>query len=411
MKLATQDIELKSVGASSCFYHPNTSYLSTIQILTKAGSMGETLENLGMAHILEHMFFKGSSKYPQAHAISRSANQIGAKMNAYTSYDHTAYYISVLNDAFSEAFDILADMYLHPLFPPHEFQKELKPILSELREQEDDPESLLMEKAFSYYFGDSYHPVIGTEAAIQNASTTAMHQFHEDYYGAQNSLISVVGGVRESVAIQSIERYFSSSAKHVKTMQAPLVSLQGGELRLQKPGIREAYYLRLYPALNYNDPKRSAENMMCYLLGGDDSGLLFERIREDLGLSCYGIYSFLMRSRPFATLGISCGIAPVELSQLEKEIDMQIEKISSELLSLDRFERAKASMLSSIAARAETSAGLTSILSLPILYGMDTNPLQWILEQLEAVTRKDVLEAAQRAFCGPCLRAFLVPES
>jgi zinc protease len=121
---------------------PNKSYITNIQILTDVGSMAEDQDIQGMAHILEHMFFKGSQKFRGGTAISRAANDIGGKLNAYTTYDHTVFYISVLNDSFEAGFDLLSDMYRNPLFPEDEFKKELNPILSEMREREDDPEVL-----------------------------------------------------------------------------------------------------------------------------------------------------------------------------------------------------------------------------------------------------------------------------
>src|SRR5689334_11953363 len=130
------NLERLEINGTRVVYCKNSSYLTSIQILTGIGSSAEAPETQGLAHILEHMFFKGSRKRPGGTAISRAANDIGGKMNAYTSYDHTAYYMTVLNEHFEEAIDILGDMYLNPLFPREEFAKELNPILSEFRETE-----------------------------------------------------------------------------------------------------------------------------------------------------------------------------------------------------------------------------------------------------------------------------------
>ena len=139
MKL-TGNFEVFQVNGLKVLYHRNESFLTNIQILTRVGSTAEEPSIQGMAHILEHMFFKGSQKRRGGSTISRAANDIGGKLNAYTTYDHTVYYITVLNDNFREGLDILGDMYQHPLFPEEEFKKELNPILSEYREREDDPD-------------------------------------------------------------------------------------------------------------------------------------------------------------------------------------------------------------------------------------------------------------------------------
>ncbi|HMU84756.1 MAG TPA: pitrilysin family protein, partial [Leptospiraceae bacterium] len=168
-------------GGERLLFMRNNSYITNIQILTNVGSMAEDPQIHGMAHILEHMFFKGSNKFRGGTAISRAANDIGGKLNAYTTYDHTVFYISVLGDEFEQGFEILSDMYRNPLFPPDEFKKELNPILSEMREREDDPESFLMESALRAYLGSSYHPVIGNADTVKAATVENMHRFKSRY--------------------------------------------------------------------------------------------------------------------------------------------------------------------------------------------------------------------------------------
>ena len=411
MQLKTEKIEIQKVENVNLLYYPNTSYLTNIQILTKVGSAAEIEGEHGLAHILEHMFFKGSKKNPGGTAISRAANNIGAKMNAYTTYDHTVYYISVLNDVFEEGFEILADMYTQPLFPQEEFNKELNPILSELREREDDPDNFIMERAFAQYFGQSYHPVIGTEQSIRDATVEGMHQFRKNFYGGENCLVSIAGGISLEAALACTKKFFGNDMHH--SIQKPKIeslTYKAGEITLKKAGIREAYWNLFFPALEAEHPDRFKQDMMSYLLGGNDSALLFERIREELGMSCYGIYSWVMRNKPFHALGISCGIAVEELDQLDREVQLQIDRICNERLSEERLNRGKASLRASIAARAETSAGINSMIAVPILFGEEGNPLQNRLEQLENITLSDIQEAAQKTLNGHRLKAILLPE-
>ena len=102
--------------------------------------------------------------------------------------------------------------------------------------------------------------------------------------------------------------------------------------------------------------------MMTHMLGGNDSSLLFERIREDLGLSCYGIYTCIMRHSPFNLLEISCGIFPNELDTLHKEVLVQIEHICNDKLKPDMLKRSKASIKTSLVKSFEQSTGINQIL-------------------------------------------------
>ncbi len=402
-------MEILEVNGIRVLYHQNQSFLTAIQILTNAGSDAEPDDLYGMAHILEHMFFKGSKKRPAGTDISRAANDIGGKMNAYTTHDHTAYYITVLNEVFETGLDILADMYQNPLFKPEEFQKELNPILSEFREREDDPENYLFEHAMQNYLGKGYHPIIGTQDSIKNATVERMHAFKNQYYGGNNTMIAIIGGVDRARAIKAVADMFPG---HEHTDPSPLKSIHytEGELTLTRKGIQEAYYILLYPALPYFHPDRYRQDMMNYVLGGNDSALLFERIREDLGMSSYGVYSWVQRHDSFQTIGISGGIDPDELDQFDSEIKGQIDRICHSPVEESRLSRARASLRTSIAARTETSNGLGSMLGVPILKGMTENPAEKALHEIETITLEEILDNARETFSRPAFKAVLLPE-
>lgn len=402
-------MEILNINGIRVLYHPNNSFLTSIQILTNAGSSVEAPDHFGMAHILEHMFFKGSKKRPLGTDISRAANDIGGKMNAYTSYDHTAYYITVLNESFNEGFDILADMYVNPSFPEKEFKKEINPILSEYREREDDPENYLHERALQEYLGDSYHPIIGTEESIRSATVEKMHRFKELYYGGQNTMISIVGGIDKKQMIRAIESHFTES-KETALPSHKKATCKSGNLTLTRKEIHEAYFAMMYPALAPTDPGKYKEEMMGYILGGDDSSLLFESIREEKGMSTYGVYSFSMRHDPFSVMGISGGIDPEELEMLQEEVQKQIHRIKTGDFEEHRLKRAKASIRTSIAARSETSRGIASLINIPVLKGETENPIEKSLREVENTTINDIVEAANRVFNGPEFNAVLLPE-
>ena len=388
-------------------YHPGE--LVNLQILNNVGSAHEASEEWGIAHILEHMFFKGSKKRPRPLDISRAANDIGAKLNAYTSYDHTCYHITSLREHFQQAADILIDMFLHPLFPPEEYKKELAPILSELREQEDNPDSYLHERAMRHFFGENYHPIIGTEKTIRDSSSDKMFRFRKKTYGSNHSLISVVGDIQKDELLSALEA-FQDYGPTQEEFPPISVEQRSDILTLEKSGISEAYYLYLLPALSADDPKRFQEDLVSYVLGGNDTSLLFERIREELGMSCYGIYAWTMRSKPFHLQGISCGIAPNELNQLHGEVLQQIETLQKKAINGSQLNRAKASIRTSLAARSQTCMGLNGMIAPAILRGETRNPIRVALEELGKINIEDIQQGAQRFFAKPGMQAVLLPK-
>lgn len=403
-------MKILNINNTKVVYHYLPSKLTNIQFLTNIGSAAESKDEWGMAHILEHLFFKGSKKYPGPLDIQTAANDIGGKLNAWTWVDQTVYHITVLNDFFKQGFSILADMYQNPLFPEEEFVKELNPILSEMRRGEDSPDNYLSNRVMPAMVGeDAGHSVIGTEESVRSATVKKMHDFRSRFYGGNNTMISIVGGITEDEVVAMVSSGFSLP-KASQNPIVPSVKYNSGEMVLTKPGITEAVYSLCFPALERFHPDRYKQSLMTYVLGGNDSGMLHERIREELGLSCYGIFSSQVHFDSHSVLEISTGIAPEQLEQCHDEVLKQIKKISTELVDEKRLARAKASLRTGIAAASEDSGGYNHTISIPILKGMTEDPLEKLLASIESTTVNDIIDLAQRTFSVEPYKGILLPE-
>lgn len=403
-------MKILNLNNTKVVYHYLPSKLTNIQFLTNVGSASEEKDIWGMAHILEHMMFKGSKQFPGPLDIQTAANDIGGKLNAWTWIDQTVYHITVLNDFFRDGFNILSDMYQNPLFPEEEFVKELNPILSEMRRGEDNPDGFLGNRLMTAMLGEEAgHPVIGTEETVHAATVEKMHKFRKRFYGGNNTMISIVGGVTEEAVLSIVSELFTLPPAS-ESPKVPQVVYQSGSMQLSKPGITEAVYSLCYPALDRFHPDRYKQSLMSYVLGGNDSGMLHERIREELGMSCYGIYASQVHFDSHNILEISTGISPEQLEQCHEEVIGQIKRISTELVDEKRLARAKASLRTSIAAASENSSGYNSTISIPILKGMTENPLEKLLSNIEATTVYDIKELAQQTFCAAPYKGILLPE-
>jgi len=226
------DIVFETIHHIRVGYIYKKSHLTFLQIANRAGSQIESNEEWGISHILEHMFFKGSKKRPNSIEFLRSYNRIGASMNAYTDYDHTNYHISMLNEVFEEGFDIIADMYINPLFPESEFKKELNPILSEFRENEDDPVDYLYENCMKNFISP-FHSILGTEESIKKTTIEKMFQFKNKYYGKNNTVITAVGGISPDLFFNKIKEYFKDLPLSIE-VQYPPVKYKEGSITLHK---------------------------------------------------------------------------------------------------------------------------------------------------------------------------------
>ncbi|MGD2063094.1 MAG: pitrilysin family protein [Nitrospirota bacterium] len=394
------------VNNTRLLFHRNQSDVVNVQILTNVGSSVEEPATYGAAHFLEHMFFKGTATR-DAKQINRDANRIGGKLNAWTWFDQTVYYITALRERLDEAFEIVCDVYQNATFPEEELEKEREVIVSEMRRYDDDPASYLADRAYAHLCESGIaHPVIGTEKNVRGIGRQTLIDFKERYYGGHNVLISVVGNVTETEVAAAIERHFPSRPT-AGVMEVAPTPYRGGDLHLTKPDIQEARYSLLYPALPDRHPDATRQDVMCYVLGGDGSALLFERIREELGL-CYGIFSGVSRFDGFSVLEVATGCAPENLATIHDETRTIIERLCAERIDEERLEMVKAALLSSLRMTAETSNGYNRIIAVPVLKGETENPYEKKNREIAEVTIDDVRRLAEETFSIPPLYATLV---
>jgi len=400
-------MKLLEVNNTRLLFHRNASDVVNIQILTNIGSAVEEAPLFGAAHFLEHMFFKGTEKR-DAKQINRDANRIGGKLNAWTWFDQTVYHITALKERLDDAFEILCDLYQHATFPAEEMEKEREVIVSEMRRYDDDPSSYLADRAWPHFCASGIaHPVIGTEETVRSLTRDQLVAFRERYYGGANVLVSVVGNVEESAVVDAMAGHFDHRPAR-DSMTVPATDYRGGDLALRKPEIQEARYSLLYPALPLHHPDSTLQNVMAYCLGGDSAALLFERIREELGL-CYGIYAGAARFDGFSVLEIATGCSPENLERIHSESVEIIDRLCRERIDEDRLEMVKAAMLSSLRMAAETSGGYNRIVALPILKGEKENPYDRLNREIPEVTVDDVRTMAEQTFSAAPLKATLTP--
>jgi predicted Zn-dependent peptidase len=399
-------MKLLEVNNTRLLFHCNHSDVVNIQILTNIGSSVEGPETYGAAHFLEHMFFKGTAKR-DAKKINRDANLIGGKLNAWTWFDQTVYHITALRERLDEAFEIVCDVYQNATFPADELDKEREVIVSEMRRYDDDPGSYLADRAYAHFCASGIaHPVIGTEQTVRTLSRDTLVAFKERYYGGGNVLISVVGNVEEQAVAEAIERHFASRPA-AGTMAIDPTPYQGGDFHLTKTEIQEARYSLLYPALPYPHPDATRQDVMGFVLGGDGSALLFERIREELGL-CYGIYSGVSRFDGFAVLEVATGCAAENLATIHTETQAIIQRLCEERIDEERLAMVKAALLSGLRMTAETSNGYNRIIAVPVLKGETENPYEKKNREIQEVTIDDVRRLAEETFAAQPLHATLV---
>ena len=184
-------------GLDTLLIHSPQSKAACVQIWFRAGSALETENDQGIAHFLEHMFFKGTKKRPGS-SLTREVESYGGEINAFTSFDYTCYYINTPNDHLEQSTDILLDMTGNPLFHEDDIPPERGVVFEEYRRSLDKPDNHLFHQIQKSCFTEGYaHPILGREETINNFLKEQLIQFRKKYYNLAHTLLIISGDLKD----------------------------------------------------------------------------------------------------------------------------------------------------------------------------------------------------------------------
>ncbi len=253
----------------------------------KTGSINETDENNGVAHFLEHLFFKGTPKHPSKE-FDRILESKGAVTNAATSKDFTHYYILIPSQYFDLALDLHSDMLLNPLIPRKELEKERKVVIEEISKNNDNPRTILYKNMIKGFY--KHHPykrdVIGTKEVIETISREQILDFYNTWYTPDNMITVIAGDVDTNKALEAVKQKFNKSDNLTlnktkrpiyKADKKPISQIEN-QTRLN---VETGYILIGFKGANSPDCKDSyALDVLATILGDGKSSRLYKELKE-----------------------------------------------------------------------------------------------------------------------------------
>lgn len=372
----------------------------TLLILVGAGSRYESEKERGIAHFLEHMFFKGAEKYSNAKEVAEKIDGIGGDFNAFTGKEYAGYYVKVAAENKEVAFDVLSDMLLKAKFDPEEIEKERGVILEELNMYEDMPIYKIGWDFEELLF--SGHPMaydqIGLPQVINSVQTADFKKYQEDLYTPENTVIIAAGNISVEESEELTQKFFSFEETKKSRKKVPFQRDENAKrLFVRNKNTEQAHIVIGYPGLNHSSKEKHAESVLAILLGGNMSSRMFLNVREAKGL-CYSISSSTDR---YTDCGIFSTRAGVDISRVDEAISsiiFEYEKIRTEKPSDEEVERAKNYLKGKVTLRMEDSEEIASFLGTQTLLRDETRTIDEYFEKIDAVTADDVFEIAQKLF-------------
>ena len=229
----------------------------TFQVWVRAGSAFERPHEYGITHLIEHMIFKGSPKYPVGQMALR-IEALGGEVNAYTTFDHTNYYVTAASRNAGEVLELLADAVVNASFGEKELGREKEVVIEEIRMGEDDPNRRRSKAVFRLTFGDNHpygRPIIGSRESVRAISRKDILDYRARWYKAPNMLVVAVGDFKTAELMPRIKKAFAGlpigpgPQVHAAPGEGPQGPPAFGDARKGAPGQRGLFLAHPRPAL------------------------------------------------------------------------------------------------------------------------------------------------------------------
>ncbi len=312
------------------------------------GSRDEDGPEAGASHFLEHLLFKGSETM-SAQEISEAFDAVGARNNAFTSKEYTAYWARLRDAHLPLALDILSEMVIKPAFRQDEIDSERNVVLEEINMNEDDPTDVAHE-LFVQALWPSHPlspPILGTRDSILAMSRDTISGYWARRYSPHSVVVAVAGRVDHTELVGRVAERFGSWEGHVQERSLVEPTLVA-RVNLRARDTEQAHLVFGTTALKRDDERRHAFLVADHILGGGMSSRLFREIREQRGLA-YSVHSFRM---PFADTGAAAvyvGTTPSQAPQVLKLVRTELDKMMENGLTDDELQRSKGHLQGSLA--------------------------------------------------------------
>jgi len=339
---------------------------ASVGIWIMAGGRHERVDQNGIAHFLEHMAFKGTTRRT-ALRIAEEIEDVGGYINAYTSREMTAYYARVLEDDVALAIDVIADILLDPLFEQAEIDVERGVILQEIGQALDTPDDIVFDWLQEVAYPDQPlgRTILGPTDRIRAFGREDLAGFVGEHYGPDRMILSAAGAVDHDAICALAERLFGHMPASPAGMEPEPARFVGGERRELKQ-LEQVHFALALEGPDYRDPEIYTAQVFANALGGGMSSRLFQEIRENRGL-CYTIFA---QAGAYADSGMMTIYAGTSGEQIDELANLTIDEMrrSADDMSEAEVARARAQMkagmlmgLESPSNRAERLARMLSI--------------------------------------------------
>lgn len=380
----------------------------TINTFVKTGSVNETAKNSGISHLLEHMLFKGTKKYPHEN-FNKEIDINGANINAYTSFDYTSYSITVPSKNLKKAMDIQADMLFNSLLQREYIEKEKKVILKE-------PNNNKLEDIITklFYLNNPHKAsILGTTESLKNISPQDLYSYYKTWYIPSNMVTVVVGDVETKEVLNLAKNSFVSSGSKrsiSKKQETKGILKKQSEFITYIKGLSVGKTYICFETGGINNKNDiPALNVLYYMLGVGESSKLVKSVKKTQ--LAYNLFLSFHRSKENSALIIESIFEPSNMEKVKKSIMYEIKKIQDGNFTESDIQKAKDKIIINRIYARETTDKIAEEIGYTMLIFGDPEYYNNYLANIQKVTRNDLINVAKKYLnCNQAIISTTLPQ-
>ncbi len=374
---------------------PSASSVAHCGVVINTGTRDELPNEHGMAHLLEHMAFKGTENRKAFHIIGR-IEDVGGEIDAYTTKELTCFYTSFLNRHYKRTFELLADITFNAVYPERELEKEKSVVLEEIQMYNDSPSELIFDDFEEALF--SHHAIgrniLGTPESVRSITREDIRGFRKRMYNTDQMVICSVGNVKPEQLVKWGEQYFETQPESIRTdYRTPVGGSKLFNTTVDK-NTNQAHCITGIEAYHHAHEKRYVLRLIANMLAGPAMNTRLNReMRENRGL-VYHVEAFYGAYSDSGLLGIYFGTDKAKVEKSLTAIAREFRKLRERKPGILQMSRARNQLMGQIAIASENSSNRMLAMGKHMLFFNTSSTTKEIIDRVDRITADEVWEVS-----------------
>lgn len=375
------------------------SEISYCGVVVNTGTRDEYPNEWGMAHFVEHMLFKGTTKR-KAHHIANRMEHVGGDLNAYTTKEETYFYATFLEEYFPRATELLSDILFHSTFTSRQIDREKEVILEEISSYHDSPSELIYDDFENLFYQghDMGHYILGEEESLNSFNTESIRRFIWRQYHPSEMVFFSYGKTSFAKVVRQVEKYFSITSnltpRKERTAPTPTAPFQ----KSVEKNTSQTHVMLGYPAFSVHHPQKYTLYLLNNLLGGGSlNSRLNNSLREKHGLA-YLVESNAILYSDSGLLSIYFACDQKQREKCIRLVNKEIEKLKTKELTSMQLSLAKRQWKGQLGIAAENNENNALSMGKQLLLFNSYTPIEEIFTQIDRITSAQLIEVANEIF-------------